>query len=154
VVSSIWALICLILPSTASGSPAPSRIVVFSFSTIIFLARPKSLIVALSSFRPISSEIKVAPVSTAISSSIAFLRSPKPGALTATTFRTPRSLFTTNVASASPSISSAIISRGRPFWDTSCRIGSSSLRAVIFLSYKRIKGSSSSAIIFSALVTK
>ena len=41
---------------------------------------------ALSSLRPISSEMTVAPVSTAMSSSIALRRSPKPGALTARTF--------------------------------------------------------------------
>ena len=44
-----------------------------------------------------------------MSSSIAFRRSPKPGALIARQFRLPLSLFTTNVASASPSTSSAII---------------------------------------------
>src|SRR5690606_8318432 len=41
-------------------------------------------------------------------------RSPKPGAFTAATFSVPRSLFTTRVASASPSTSSAIMRSGRP----------------------------------------
>ena len=45
-----------------------------------------------------------------MSSSIALRRSPKPGALTAATFRPPRSLLTTRVASASPSTSSAMMS--------------------------------------------
>ena len=40
----------------------------------------------------------VPPVSIAMSSSIALRRSPKPGALTAATFRPPRSLLTTSVA--------------------------------------------------------
>ena len=53
-------------------------------------------------------------VSTAMSSSIALRRSPKPGAFTAATFRPPRSLLTTRVARASPSMSSAMISRGLP----------------------------------------
>ena len=43
----------------------------------------------------------------AMSSNMAFRRSPKPGALIAAHCRVPRSLFTTNVASASPSTSSA-----------------------------------------------
>ena len=49
-----------------------------------------------------------------MSSSIALRRSPKPGALTAATLRPPRSLLTTSVASASPSMSSATISSGLP----------------------------------------
>ena len=52
-----------------------------------------------------------------MSSSIALRRSPKPGALTAATLRPPRSLLTTSVASASPSMSSAMISSGRPDLD-------------------------------------
>ena len=51
-----------------------------------------------------------------MSSSIALRRSPKPGALTAATFSPPRSLFTTSVASASPSTSSAMMSNGAPAW--------------------------------------
>jgi hypothetical protein len=43
---------------------------------------------------------------------MALRRSPKPGALTAATLRTPRSLLTTRVARASPSMSSAMMSRG------------------------------------------
>ena len=50
----------------------------------------------------------------AISSSIAFLLSPKPGALTAATLRDPLILLTTIVARASPSMSSAIINKGFP----------------------------------------
>ena len=43
---------------------------------------------------------------------MAFRLSPNPGALTAATFIVPLSLFTTNVANASPSTSSAITNKG------------------------------------------
>ena len=46
-----------------------------------------------------------------MSRSISLRRSPKPGALTASTLTMPRSLFTTSVARASPSTSSATMSR-------------------------------------------
>ena len=49
-----------------------------------------------------------------MSSSMALRRSPKPGALTAQTCSVPRSLFTTRVASASPSTSSAMMRSGLP----------------------------------------
>jgi hypothetical protein len=54
----------------------------------------------------------VPPVRMAMSCSMALRRSPKPGALTAQTLRVPRSLFTTSVARASPSTSSAMIRSG------------------------------------------
>ena len=53
-----------------------------------------------------------------MSSSIRLRRSPKPGALTAMPVKVPRSLLTIRVARASPSTSSAMISRGRPAWMT------------------------------------
>ncbi len=89
-----------------------------------------------------------------MSSSIALRRSPKPGALTAATLRPPRSLFTTSVASASPSTSSATITSGRCDCTTASRTGSIAWRLESFFSWMRMKGSSSSATIFSALVTK
>ena len=49
-----------------------------------------------------------------MSSSMALRRSPKPGALTAATFKPPRSLLTTSVARASPSTSSAMMRSGLP----------------------------------------
>ena len=85
-----------------------------SLSLTTFLQEPRYSKVAFSNLYPCSSEITVAPVRIAISSSIAFLRSPKPGALTAKTLNVPLNLFTTKVASASPSISSAIIRIGFP----------------------------------------
>ena len=90
----------------------------------------------------------------ATSSSMALRRSPNPGALTAATLRPPRSLLTTRVASASPSMSSAMTSSGRPDCTTVSRIGSSDCRLESFFSWMRMKGFSSSQDIFSALVTK
>ena len=55
--------------------------------------------------------MNVPPVRMAMSSSIALRRSPKPGAFTARTLIVPRSLFTTSVASASPSTSSQMITK-------------------------------------------
>ncbi len=80
----------------------------------------------LSSLRPTSSAITVPPVSTAMSCSIDLRRSPKPGALTATELNVPRILFTTSVASASPSTSSAMISSCLPLCTTFSRMGSRS----------------------------
>src|SRR4030088_1914181 len=72
-------------PLMSEALPAPSMIVVFSFSTRIFLASPRSLSVAFSSDKPTSSEMTLPPVRTAMSCNMALRRSPKPGALTATT---------------------------------------------------------------------
>ena len=102
-------LICAMRPLMSSSEPAPSTTVVSSFVTTTFRALPNSSIVAFSNFRPTSSAMTVAPVKIAISCNIAFRRSPKPGAFTATDLKVPRILFTTNVASASPSTSSAMI---------------------------------------------
>src|SRR6266478_6545515 len=107
---------------------------VFSFSTVTFLARPSILIVTFSSLIPRSADTMVPPVRIAISSNIALRRSPKPGALTAATLRPPRSLFTTSVASASPSTSSAMMRSGLPACTTASRSGSNSLRAASFFS--------------------
>ena len=89
-----------------------------------------------------------------MSSSMALRRSPKPGALTAATLRPPRSLLTTSVASASPSTSSAMIRSGLPDCTICSSTGSSGCRPDSFFSCSRMKGSSSSADIFSALVMK
>ena len=89
-----------------------------------------------------------------MSSSIALRRSPKPGALTAATFKPPRSLLTTSVASASPSMSSAMMRSGLPVCTTASRTGSIGWSEESFFSWMRIKTSSISAIIFSALVMK
>ena len=103
--------------------PAPLTIVVLSLSIVIVSAVPSILRSAFSKENPLSSETTVPPVSIAISSNMAFLLSPKPGALTAAIFSPPLNLFTTNVARACPSTSSAIINKAFPDWDTGSRIG-------------------------------
>ena len=69
---------------------------------------------AFSIVKPLSSEITCPPVRIAISSNIAFLLSPKPGAFTAAILSEPLNLFTTKVANASPSTSSEIINKDLP----------------------------------------
>ncbi len=86
--------------------------------------------------------------------SMALRRSPNPGALTAATFKAPRILLTTKVASASPSTSSAMISNGRPPCAVCSSTGKRSFMLEIFLSWIKMKGFSSSASILSGLVTK
>ncbi len=85
-----------------------------SLSIVIPSAVPNKSKVAFSKENPLSSEITVPPVKIAISSNIAFLLSPKPGAFTAAIFKPPLNLLTTKVANACPSTSSAIINKGLP----------------------------------------
>ena len=87
-----------------------------------------------------------------MSSSMRLRRSPKPGALTATAVKVPRSLLTTIVASASPSTSSDTTSSGRPAWMTCSRTGRRSLTAPIFWFATRMYGSSRTASIRSGSV--
>ena len=129
-------------------------IVVSSLVATTRRAWPKSSTVTESSLRPISSLMTVPPVRTAMSRSISLRRSPKPGALTASTDTVPRSLFTTSVASASPSTSSAMMTIGLPCPTASSSAGSMSLTLEIFLSVIRMSGFSRTASIRSALVTK
>ena len=103
-------------------------------SMVIFLARPRSSTRVLSSLWPKSSEMTTPPVRMAISWSISFLRSPNPGAFTAATCSVPRSLLTTKVASASPSTSSAMMTKGLDCWTTFSSTGSRSFMLLIFLS--------------------
>ena len=124
-------------PLMSEVLPAPSTIVVLSLSTVIFLAWPRSLRFIDSRSMPSSSMIGLPPARIAMSSSMALRRSPKPGALTAQTFRTPRSLFTTSVARASPSMSSAMMSSDFPLSATLPRMGSRSLAEDIFFSCTR-----------------
>ena len=118
--------------------PLPCTIVVLSLSTVTFFELPSMSSVTFSSLMPRSSLMSLPPVRTAMSSRIAFRRSPKPGALTAHTWNVPRSLFTTSVASASPSTSSAMIMSGRPVLATLWRSGSMSWRFEIFFSKSRM----------------
>ena len=134
--------------------PAPSTITVFSLPTVTFFAVPNCSKVAVSRLRPISSEITVPPVSVAISSSMALRRSPKPGALTAQVFKPPRMLLTTNVANASFSTSSAMISNGLLCCITCSSNGTISRILLIFLSTNKIYGFSNSAVKLSCLFAK
>ena len=114
---------------------------------------PKCSNVTSSNDNPTFSVITVAPVNTAISSNIAKRFSPNPGAFTATTFRLPRTLFTTNVDNASPSISSAMITIDRSICITDSNNDRTSFVAEIRFSYNKINGLDNSACIFS-FVTK
>ena len=124
----------------AASSPLASMIVVASFPTVILLAEPNHLTSNFSKRIPLSVDTTVPPVRVAISSKIAFLRSPKSGAFTATTGRIPLILLTTIVESASPSISSAITNSDLFCCDTPSKIGSSSLIEDKRLSVIRING--------------
>eukprot|EP01139_Manchomonas_bermudensis_P011865 Amastigsp_a344410_36.p4 type:complete len:120 gc:universal Amastigsp_a344410_36:1606-1247(-) len=118
----------------SAAAPAPSMMMVFSLPTSMRLAWPRSASVTFSRVRPTSSAITLPPVRVAMSSSMALRRSPKPGALTATTFRMPRMVLTTSVARASPSTSSEMISSGRLDLATCSSVGSRSRMLLIFLS--------------------
>ena len=107
-------------------------IVVVSFATTTRRARPSCESWVFSSLRPISSVMTSPPVRMAMSSSMRLRRSPKPGALTATPVKVPRSLLTTRVARDSPSTSSAMISSGLPDWMTCSSTGSTSRTEPIF----------------------
>ena len=121
---------------------------------LTFLALPRSSKVTFSRDKPTSSEITLPPAKIAISWSIAFLLSPKPGAFTAATLTIPLIVLTTNVAKASPSTSSAIINSGLPDFATASNNGKSSLIFDIFLSWRSIYGSSKSQVILSWLFAK
>ena len=76
-----------------------------------------------------------------MSLSISLRRSPKPGAFTAQTLSTPRSLLTTSVASASPSTSSAMMSeRAARHVAIASRSGRMSCIDEIFFSLMRMNG--------------
>ncbi len=110
--------------------------------------------VTFSSLRPSSSAMTWPPVRVAMSFSISLRRSPNPGALTAAQCSVPRSLLTTSVARASPSMSSAMMSSG--FWlrAIASRTGSRSFMFEIFFSLMSRKASSSTASMRSGSVTK
>ncbi len=89
-----------------------------------------------------------------MSCSCALRRSPKPGALTATDLKMPRILFSTSVARASPSTSSAMMTSSLPSWITLSTIGRRSLMFEIFWFAMRMYGSSKTASWRSGSVTK
>mmetsp|Transcript_26067 Transcript_26067/g.66112 ORF Transcript_26067/g.66112 Transcript_26067/m.66112 type:complete len:433 (+) Transcript_26067:118-1416(+) len=140
--------------STAAAPPAPSRMTVSSLEMVIFLQVPRHAMSAVSSFMPMSSEMTVPPVRTAMSCRVALRLSPKPGALMAATLTPPRSLFTTSVASASPSTSSAMITSGFCTLTTCSRRGRSDCSVETFFSTRRMNGFSNSAFCVLGLVAK
>ena len=153
VVSSICVFICFTLAVSFSLSPIPSTIIVFSFCTFTCFALPNWSILVSFNSNPKSDVITSPPVSIAISSSIAFLLSPNPGAFTATTFSTPLNLFNTNVDNASPSISSQIITNFADCCIKASSSGKISWILLIFLSVIKIYGLSITASILSVSVT-
>ena len=94
------------------------------------------------------------PTRIAISSSIAFLLSPKPGALIAQHCKVPLILLTTRVARASPSISSAISIKGLPSLVIFSRTGKISFILLIFFSLIIMYGSLRTHSILSESVIK
>mmetsp|Transcript_33130 Transcript_33130/g.87637 ORF Transcript_33130/g.87637 Transcript_33130/m.87637 type:complete len:233 (-) Transcript_33130:4-702(-) len=135
VVASTFAWICSHLAAISPASPAPPRMMVSSFATVIDLAVPRQAGSKVSSsFLPVSSLSSSAPQSTAMSWSWALRKSPKPGAFTAHTCSPPLSLLTTTVARASLSMSSAMISRGRWAFATCSSTGRIICTVEIFLS--------------------
>ena len=93
-------------------SPEPFKTTVSSLVTYIFPQVPKIETSESSKVTPMSSEITVDPVRTAISLRIAFLLSPNEGALMAQTWTDAWSLLTIIFVSGSLSTSSAIITKG------------------------------------------
>ena len=150
---SIWAFNSEIRSLILAVSPLPSTIVVVSLPTVTVLALPNQSILKRSNFIPLVGEIKVPPVTAAISSKINVLRSPKSGALTATTFKIPLILFTIRVDNASPSISSATTSNDLFSDDTRSRIGNKSFTALILPSNNNTKASVNTACIELLSVT-
>ena len=91
--------------------PAPLMIVVSSLVAITFAAEPSTSSPTSSSFKPLSFETTVASVKIAISSIISLRRSPNDGAFNTNELNTPFNLFKTRSDNASPSTSSAIITK-------------------------------------------
>ena len=89
-----------------------------------------------------------------MSSRINLRLSPKSGALTAHTLIVPLILLTIRVANASLSISSAMIKRERPVFETPSKIGKSSFTVLNLLSAIRIYGFSNKQDIVLLSVTK
>mmetsp|Transcript_21841 Transcript_21841/g.49381 ORF Transcript_21841/g.49381 Transcript_21841/m.49381 type:complete len:337 (-) Transcript_21841:795-1805(-) len=130
--------------SIVALSAAPSRMTVLSLDTVTLAHRPRWAVVTCSSLSPTSSDTTSAPVSTAMSCSVALRLSPNPGALTAHTLMPARSLFTTSVARASLSTSSAIMRSGTCSLITASRMGTRVCKELTFFSTKRIYGFSKS----------
>ncbi|MCY1243654.1 hypothetical protein D9M72_566780 [compost metagenome] len=140
--------------ATSSAVPAPSTMVVLSLVTVMRRAVPSTSRPTESRLRPSSGETTCAPVRVAMSCSMALRRSPKPGALTATTFRVPRMRLTMSVDRASPSTSSAMMNSGLELCSAFSRRGRNSCTEEILPWLIRIRASSRTASWRSASVTK
>ena len=138
VVVSIWLRIWLMRALISSDAPAPSTMMVFSFWMTTCFARPSCAMVVSFSSRPSSEVMTSPPVRMAISFSISFLLSPKPGALTAAHLKVPLRLLRMMVVSASPSISSAMMTSFLPACTTCSSRGRISWMEEIFLSVIRM----------------
>mmetsp|Transcript_10800 Transcript_10800/g.40036 ORF Transcript_10800/g.40036 Transcript_10800/m.40036 type:complete len:313 (+) Transcript_10800:808-1746(+) len=153
-VSASSCLSCATRMSISSRDAASAIMVVVLFVIVTFLAYPRQSMVAALGPRPRSLARNVEPVTMAMSCRSDLRRSPNPGALIAATFRTPRILFTTSVARASPVMSSAMIKSGSPpFCETCSKIGTKSLTWSIFASVTRMRHPSNSTESFSLLFT-
>jgi hypothetical protein len=147
----IWSALSLI----SFSSHFQSTITVLSFVEITLSALPSISIVASSSFIQSSSVINVAHVTVAISRNISFFLSPNQGALTVSTFNIPLILFNTSDAKASPSTSSAMITKSfLPVDATASNTCSISFIDEIFLSVTKMYGFSITASILCISVTK
>mmetsp|Transcript_10200 Transcript_10200/g.9889 ORF Transcript_10200/g.9889 Transcript_10200/m.9889 type:complete len:209 (-) Transcript_10200:782-1408(-) len=138
--ASASARICTIRLARASLFSSLVTMVVESLPTTMRSARPSISGVTLSRLMPTSSATYVAPVAMAMSCKYALLRSPKDGALMATTSNTPLSLLTTNADNASPATSSATMKRGSLVFTSCSRIGMRSCTDWIFLSVTNTRG--------------
>jgi hypothetical protein len=69
---------------------------------------------------------------------------PNPGALTAATWSWPQSVLRIRAVSASPSMSSAIMTRERWAWAAASSEGRISCNSEIFFSFNKVKGFSNS----------
>mmetsp|Transcript_13516 Transcript_13516/g.49173 ORF Transcript_13516/g.49173 Transcript_13516/m.49173 type:complete len:403 (-) Transcript_13516:219-1427(-) len=151
-VSASSFLICAIRALISSLLPAVAMIVEVLFDMDTLRAVPRTSTSHVSIDIPRSLATYSAPVTIAMSCRRALRRSPKPGAFMADTFNTPRSLFTTRVARASPVISSAMIRRGAFSLLTFSRIGINCLICSSFSSVIRTLQFSNSTIERSWLV--
>mmetsp|Transcript_24434 Transcript_24434/g.51158 ORF Transcript_24434/g.51158 Transcript_24434/m.51158 type:complete len:373 (-) Transcript_24434:381-1499(-) len=150
--ASTWALRdSTALLTASSHSPVPTSSVLL-FSTTARSSLPKSSSVVFTSFIPSSDVTSVAPVNVQMSSRNARRTSPRPGALTAATARTPRFRLSTRPESASPVTSPAMISSGDLSSTTFSRTGRISASVVIFWSVTSTRGASSGAICVSSSV--
>ena len=128
-------------------------IVVLSLVTTTRRALPSTSRPTWSSLSPTSGVTTWAPVSVAMSCSMALRRSPKAGALTATEVNVPRILLTTSVDSASPSTSSAMMNRLLPAPMTFSSSGSRSETEEILPWLTKMYGSSMTDSMRSVSVT-